>query len=302
VAAMTDVRVAGISALVHTKNEERYISQVLGSLAPFVDEIVVVDMHSTDQTREIARQAGARVETVDDFGFVEPARALGVAMCRHEWILNLDADEVVTPTLGHRLRTIALEGKFDVVRLGRRNYMFGQPLLGSGWSPRRDSHDRFYRHDSVIHSPVLHSPSRPTEGARLLDLSEVDDALIHHFNYVGWDEFISKMNRYTSITAAERHANSQRPSLAMTSARAAKDAFTRLVLDRGYRDGSVGLGLVHAMASYHFLTHAKQRQLARGGGSADIQAAYGRIAASIADSETDPANPPADGDPGGDSR
>lgn len=280
-------RPAGISALIHTKNEEGYIAQALASVAPYVDEMVVVDMHSSDRTRTIAENLGARVELVSDFGFVEPARELGVGMCRHEWILNLDADEVITPALGSHLAEISRNNSVDVVRIARVNYMFGQMIQGSGWSPARDSHMKFYRHDSLVHSPVLHAYSVPVRGARISTLEPVPELAIHHFNYLGWDQFVSKMNRYTSITATERHGRGERPSLRRAAARAAKDVATRLVLDRGYRDGADGFALAYAMASYHLLVHVKHRQLTRVGDTTSIRERYRAAAESLrTDSET----------------
>lgn len=84
-----------ISGCYIVKNEEEMLGKSLQALAAFVDEIVVYDTGSTDTTREIARNAGVRVVEGywdDDFG---AARNRALEHCRGEWVLNVDADEVV---------------------------------------------------------------------------------------------------------------------------------------------------------------------------------------------------------------
>ena len=90
-------RRATISAVLNTLDEERRIAFALRSVRPWVDEIVVVDMASSDRTVEIARSFGAHVASHARTGFVEPARAFACAQAAGDWILVLDADELVPP-------------------------------------------------------------------------------------------------------------------------------------------------------------------------------------------------------------
>ena len=76
-----------ISAIIHTLNEELNIANAIRSVAPWVDEIVVIDMYSDDRTAEIARSLGARVLLHEKTGFVEPARAYAEAQALGDWIL-----------------------------------------------------------------------------------------------------------------------------------------------------------------------------------------------------------------------
>ncbi|PYU89881.1 MAG: glycosyltransferase family 2 protein, partial [Acidobacteria bacterium] len=112
-----------ISVVVNTLNEEKNLPYALRSVRSWVDEIVVVDMHSQDRTVEIAREYGAKVYSHEPMGFVEPARAFAVAQAGGDWILILDADEVVPLLLSRRLREIARRDEADVVTLPRLNYL-----------------------------------------------------------------------------------------------------------------------------------------------------------------------------------
>src|SRR5882672_2838268 len=87
-----------LSAILITYNEERDLPQALASLKGLADEIVVVDSGSTDRTREIARQAGARAIERPFSGFDEQ-KNFAAEQASHEWVLSIDADEAVSPEL-----------------------------------------------------------------------------------------------------------------------------------------------------------------------------------------------------------
>lgn len=89
-----------ISVVINTYNAERLLKKVLESVKDF-DEIVVCDMESTDATVEIACQHGAKVVTFPkgNYNIVEPARQFAIDSAANEWVLVVDADELVTPEL-----------------------------------------------------------------------------------------------------------------------------------------------------------------------------------------------------------
>ena len=93
-----------ISACVITLNEERNLVRCLASVAPLVDEIlVVIDSGSTDRTLEIAREFGARVVEREWLGYVAQ-KNFALDQAAHEWVLSIDADEEISPELGRRHR------------------------------------------------------------------------------------------------------------------------------------------------------------------------------------------------------
>jgi glycosyltransferase involved in cell wall biosynthesis len=79
----------GISAIVHTRNEEANIANAFRSLVGWVDELIIVDMESTDRTVEIARQFGADVRCVPNLGYPDPAREAAVLKCTQHWQLTV---------------------------------------------------------------------------------------------------------------------------------------------------------------------------------------------------------------------
>ena len=90
---------ARISAVIMTLNEEHNVEFALRSVRPWCDEVIVVDMMSDDRTQEIARRYVDQLLTHERVGFVEPARVQGFAAATGDWIINIDADEVVSPGL-----------------------------------------------------------------------------------------------------------------------------------------------------------------------------------------------------------
>lgn len=115
-----------ISAAINTYNEERDLPFALRSISSWVDEIIVVDMHSTDRTREIAKEFGAKVFLHENVGFADPARAFALSKCKGEWILILDADEMIPKPLSDWLLNAAENNRGDVFRISRENYFFGE--------------------------------------------------------------------------------------------------------------------------------------------------------------------------------
>lgn len=123
-----------ISATIITLNEERDLPRCLKSL-DFADEIVVVDSGSNDRTVEIARSLGAKV-------VVEPWRGYGAQknfaqnQTKSEWILNLDADEVITPELrAEILSEINDEKPAAGYGIARKTFYLGRWIKYGGWYP-----------------------------------------------------------------------------------------------------------------------------------------------------------------------
>jgi glycosyltransferase involved in cell wall biosynthesis len=293
---------ARISGVVNTLDEAHNIRYALGTLLPWCDDVVVVDQHSSDGTPRIAREMGARVFDHEwTGGIAEAARALAVDQADGDWILILDADEMIPPALGQWLREqVAQDPEVDVFMLPRANIIFGRFMRhGTNWPSRRA---RFFRRGAVRISGRIHHGLEPRPGARLRHVPARSELAIWHFSYPDISSLVRKIDRYTTIEAQQAAERGERPP---TSARrflaSAGRWFWRSYLrDRGYRDGTGGLVLAVSRAYYRFLRASKaweqprmaareaavrqvrQRILAGHGSSSDHarSAATGRPAAS----------------------
>jgi glycosyltransferase involved in cell wall biosynthesis len=191
--------VARISTVINTLNEEENLPRALASVKDFADEIVVVDMHSDDQTVDIAKKSGARVFEHDRTGYVEPARNFAISKAEGDWILILDADEELSQSLSKSLRKIADNPAADYYRLPRKNIIFGRWIKHTGWWP--DYNIRFFKKGCVSWNEIIHSVPT-TQGAGSDLKADEENALVHH-NYRTAEQYVERMNRYTSYQAKE---------------------------------------------------------------------------------------------------
>ena len=226
-----------ISAFLITLNEAERLPRTLAALA-WVDEIVVVDSGSTDGTVEIAQAAGARVaqRAFDGYG---PQKIFAESLCSHDWVLNVDADEVVTPALAEEIRRAA-KGPPGAFRVRILNVYPGDT------APRPLANDynvvRFYHRsiggyrDHKLFDRVAH------EGAAA-QLS----APIHHFPLTSWAHFVEKENRYSSF-AAEAAKPRGRAGLLLRLPFEMPIAFFKFYLLRGHALGG-WKGLVFSLTA-----------------------------------------------------
>lgn len=134
----------GISVLIHTFNEERNIRNCLETVK-WADEIIIVDMYSDDKTVEIAKEYTDKIYFFERVGYVEPARQFALEKSTHEWILVVDADELVPLKLKNKLFEIMEKDLADVVFIPRNNYFFGRLMQGTGWGLYRIISQDFLR-------------------------------------------------------------------------------------------------------------------------------------------------------------
>jgi glycosyltransferase involved in cell wall biosynthesis len=250
-----------ISAVINTLNEEKDLPFALRSVQSWVDEIVVVDMYSDDRTVDIAREFGAKVFFHERTGFVEPTRPFAVAKATGDWILVLDADELVPFPLSQRLLAIAQGDKADLVRIPWLNYLLGAPLMHTGWGPTQDAHVRFFKHGFLHTGSQIHSPLLPGSGGRVLVIPYEPACAILHFNYLDSADFLERLNRYTSIEAKQAFERGKRMTPLGAFARAAKGFWSHYIGAAGFRDGWRGFYLSLFMSFYRIVTAAKLQEL-----------------------------------------
>lgn len=267
-----------ISVVINTWNEEHNLPWSLGSVQSWADEIVVVDMHSTDRTREIAERFGAKVYLHEWLGFADPARAFAIEQSQGDFVLLLDADEMIPEPLSRALRTLADEGRYDIANIARSNYLLGEKLEHTGWGAQQDRHLRFFRRGSLNTSATIHNFLHPTESARICQLPADPELCIVHFNYNDVTQFIEKLNRYTTVEAQQAKERGQHETGWATTRKVASELYRRYLKKGGYRDGWRGFYLSLLMALYRVGTAAKLAELNAGMGSEGARARYREIA------------------------
>lgn len=242
-----------ISAVINTKNEEKNLPRALASVKGLADEIIVVDMHSTDDTVEIAKKVGARVYLYEEAGYVEPARNFAISKATGDWILILDADEELRNKVRTQLRTLVQHPKADFYRLPRKNIIFGKWIKHSRWWP--DYNIRFFKKGKVSWSEIIHSV--PETQGRGLDLPAEEENAIVHYNYTSISQFIERLNRYSDIQAKFLVKNGYVFDWRDLIKKPVAEFISRFFVGEGYKDGIHGLSLGILQAFSEFVVYLK---------------------------------------------
>jgi glycosyltransferase involved in cell wall biosynthesis len=242
-----------ISAVVITKNEEANIVRCLRSL-DWVDEIVVVDSGSSDDTRQLATEAGAVVYETGWSGF-GPAKAFGVEKATSRWILSVDADEVVTPQLAEEIREILTVGtNRHGFEMPRRTNFLGRWIHHCGWYPDRvlrlflKSAGRF--DEAPVHERVV------VNG----DVGRLKGEL-RHYSYPTLEHYLAKSNRYTTMGAQQAYENGKRAGWFDLVIRPPVSFISHFIARQGFRDGVEGLMISVLSAVAVMVKYAKLRAL-----------------------------------------
>jgi (heptosyl)LPS beta-1,4-glucosyltransferase len=228
-----------ISVVINTLNEEENIAGAIDSAKKLSDDIVVVDMKSDDSTQALAEKKGARVYEFKRVGYVEPARNYATSKVLNDWIFILDADERLTNALVKKIKQIIKKPKADYYRVPRKNIIFGAWIKHSRWWP--DFNIRLFKKGSVSWSEVIHSVPR-TQG-KGLDLPEKEELAIVHNHYQTIEQYLERMNRYTSIQAKMLIESNYKFIWKDLVRRPASEFISRYFAGEGYKDGLHGLTL-----------------------------------------------------------
>jgi glycosyltransferase involved in cell wall biosynthesis len=233
-----------LTVTVITLDEEDNLPTLLERVRPIADEIVVVDSGSRDRTAEIARAAGARVVENPWPGFREQ-KAVALGHATGDWVLNLDADEFLTPELAGAIRReLDRPGgpRHAGYRIHFRHHCFGRPVrFGQMW---RDKRVRLFRREAVRYGGSSIHPRALVSGS-VGDLPGRCD----HDGYRTPEEARTKLARDAARVARERFDAGARPR-PWHLLRWPAGFLKRYLLKLGFLDGAAGLRLALLYARY----------------------------------------------------
>jgi glycosyltransferase involved in cell wall biosynthesis len=245
-----------ITGIINTWQEAGNIRTAIAGVRGWCDEVIVVDQHSPDGTADIAAAEGARVILCEKTGFVEAARRIGIDAADGEWVLALDADEIVHPDLGRELRRIAEADEADVVRIPRKNIILGRWMRYGQWWP--NAKPRFFKRDQLIVGDRIHAGLVPAPDARVLELPAREELALWHYSYHSLEDLVEKTNRYTTVEARQAGAKRRKRARPWLMVReTARNLWDEYLSQGGWRDGTAGLAVAVTRAYYRFLSLAK---------------------------------------------
>lgn len=246
-----------VSAIIITKNAGGTIRRCLESLR-WVDEVVVVDSGSTDDTTSICRELGAHLTVTPDWPGFGPQKNRALEAARGEWVFSIDADEWVEPALrDEMLAAIAAPDAAAAFEMPRRSSFCGRYMQHSGWWP--DHVLRLFRRGSARFSDDKVHEHVQTQGAT----GRLKHPLMHEA-IVDLDQMLAKMNAYSTTGARARIGPSRAPLL--KAVLHGVWAFLRTyLLRRGFLDGREGFILAVANAEGSYYKYVKRMYQIAGG-------------------------------------
>lgn len=185
-----------LSVVLATFNEEDVLGRCLASIKDSADEIIVVDGRSTDQTVEIAKNFGAKVRVVNNEYVFHINKQKAVDLATKDWILQLDADEIVPAELKKEISTAIKSETYAGYYLPRKNYFLGHLMRKGGQYP--DPVIRLFRRgkgkfpQKSVHEQIAIDGTVGTLANELL-----------HYPYQSLFEYWEKAKRYSHLTARE---------------------------------------------------------------------------------------------------
>ncbi len=246
-----------ISVVINTRNEGKNIARAIGSVKGFADEVVVVDMESSDDTVSIAEKFKARVFPHKQTSYVEPARNYAIKQAKGSWIFVLDADEELTKELGVSLKKVADDDTADFVRIARKNIIFNKWMKHSRWWP--DYNVRFFKKGAVTWEDAIHSV--PVTNGRGMNIeADANHAIVHH-HYETVEQFIDRLNRYTTVQSKELHEKGRTVSFSDFINRPTSEFLSRYFAGEGYKDGMHGLAASLLQSFSELVVYIKLWQL-----------------------------------------
>lgn len=226
-----------ISVVINVRNESKQLTRCLRSIKNFANEIIVVDMNSTDDSKKVAQDFGAKVFSYKTMDYVEPARNFALSKATSKWILLLDPDEYLNITLKKELFLITKRSDVDFVRIPRQNMIFGKWIKHAKCWP--DYLIRFFKKNNVTWQKEIHS--QPITKGHSLTLLDSDQLAIKHNNYENVTQFITRALRYSSIQADELNKQDYKVKISDLILKPIQEFNSRFFFAEGYKDGIHGL-------------------------------------------------------------
>lgn len=237
-----------ISVTVLAKNSQKYLAEVISALKIF-DEVLVCDTGSKDQTLEIAsRFPNVSIYERPFIGF-GPTHNVASSLAKHDWILSIDSDEIVTSALAEEICSLVLN-KGCVYSFPRHNEYRGKWIRWCGWHPDRQI--RLYnRLDTQFTEAQVH------EAIDARHLKEIYlNAPLRHYSYNEVNDFLNKMQSYSSLFALQ-YQGKKSSSLTKAITHGCFAFFKSYILKKGFLGGQEGFEISFYNANTAFYKYLK---------------------------------------------
>lgn len=248
-----------LSVVVIAKNEQGRIKDCLENVCGWLDEIIVVDDESSDDTRAIAGRYTDKI-FIRHMDLEGKQRNFGASQAKNDWVLLLDCDERLTDDLKKEITVVLAQGdpKIAAYWAPQINYLGDAQLNHGGWS---SPHIRLYNKNYVQWSEadydVIHPGLKFAVGYRGGNLK----SKTVHYSFRNVENFIAKINRYSTLEAVKWHLDGRKMSLFKAIWRTVDRFFRRFIGKKGYKDGYYGFVSAFLSSFHELAAYSKYREI-----------------------------------------
>lgn len=260
-----------LSMVMIVKNEAENLKVSLPAVADWVDEMIVLDSGSTDNSEEIAKQYGAKWFVNTDWQGFGKQKQLAQSYAKGDWILALDADEEVSFELKESILTAIQKKPADVVYgLRRIDYIFGHPIDNPKWFIPIKAHWRLYPKRFSYNDNMVHESVDISQASNTLALA----GYLNHHTAPTPSYLLRKRLNYAITWAKEKHKNNKKTGIFSIVGHTSWAFFKAFFLEGRFLVGSYGFLYSYLFAQYTFNKYAilydLNRKQLRGKKNADI--------------------------------
>lgn len=248
-----------LSFVIIVKNEQANIREVLDSVKGWVDEIIVVDDESTDDTCQIASEYTDKIYK-RKMGLEGKQRNWAVSVAKNDWILTLDADERMTAALKKEIEEVLSnhDGKTMAYWIPQQSYIGDYCLRYGGWDgPHIKLYNKNFLRWKEIYQDVVHPGVEIAPGYQGAKLKNP----FIHYTFKNIEDFINKVNRQSTLEAIKWHRQGKKISLFIGLWRGYERFWKRYFYKRGRKDGFIGFAAAFLSGFYQFAAYCKFREI-----------------------------------------
>jgi glycosyltransferase involved in cell wall biosynthesis len=244
-----------LSVVIITFNESKNILRCLQAASCVADEIIVYDSYSTDDTCEIATQFGAKVIQGTWQGYAK-SKNLANEKARYDWILSLDADEVLSKILQDNIIKLKLTGLKTASFKRLTNYC-GAWIKHAGWYP--DIKLRIFNRKQMQWQGLIHEELKPIEQKAIKPILLQGDCL--HYSYTSIESHYEQTNKFSKLSAQSLHEKGIKTTIIKIYLAPIFKFIQMYFLKLGILDGYYGFVICKISAQATFQKYSKLKAL-----------------------------------------
>lgn len=247
---------SNVSIVIITYNEEESLENTIKTARKLSDDVIVVDSFSTDKTVDIASFYGAKIFHRRWEGYSKQ-KNFGNRQAKYDYVLSLDADEVMSEKLVKSIRNVIDNPLYDAYKFQRVNIFFGKKIRYG--SNKNENVVRLFNKNKITwNGDLVH------EGLELknVKVGQLEGELLH-YTARDTNDYLIKSNRYSTLFAEQQFNKNKRPNFLKIYVSPVFTFINEFIFKLGILDGFEGYFLARQSANYSFLKYAKLKMMYR---------------------------------------